>query len=624
MAHEDGTFTTPEQNGPKRVRYPFITTTAKDKYAKIIERDNVVRTNNYFPTAPDRTTVTNLLTYSEQFDNAAWTKTSATVSANSVANPMDGQVTADSLLEAAASAEHTITQSGTIAASAAPFSVCVKGLNRDWVRLKITDSAATVFTAFFNVSTGVVGTVSAGATAAITQVYSGWYRCVLIPTSPAAGAAVCSIQPSTDGSTVSYLGVVTNGLYLFGAQFENGSSAGAYALTTNATRSISAPPTDQSQNGSGDAYADPFSYLCAEQIPNTWGAGAYLEFTRPYARIPADQINYPSREYVGKPDYTPESTETNPYTSGISAGTARNYLTNETLGSAYYETGVSIYTDGDGIVYNPAKAPTGAIVVGYATAGTFTLTYKTSTTAALNYNDSGTTIAAAINGLADFITDGLTCGVNTYLSINIYGYLAISITGNISTSITMDDTGLTVSTSKHALTDSSGNFQTISLPRHVPITSHGFTAGVDLAMVEGGGSVVPIRTVVYPSSYWGVHDANTLWAVGPAVSGAGTITVAGPAFSSYTPPASATYTGGIRFPRKRLTEKFYLPGVSFGIATEADIPVPADLQNPEDFLAELLTSPAGYEVWRVEGPSLWIGGPIYRVAIEELYFPDLV
>ena len=43
----------------------------------------------------------NLLTYSEQFDNAAWSKTNTTITANSTAAP-DGTLTADTLTSGAA------------------------------------------------------------------------------------------------------------------------------------------------------------------------------------------------------------------------------------------------------------------------------------------------------------------------------------------------------------------------------------------------------------------------------------------------------------------------------------------------------------------------------------------
>lgn len=65
----------------------------------------------------------NLLTYSQEFDNAAWTKTSATVTANSDTAP-DGTSTADTI--AASGANGTALQSFTAVAGDYTFSVYLK------------------------------------------------------------------------------------------------------------------------------------------------------------------------------------------------------------------------------------------------------------------------------------------------------------------------------------------------------------------------------------------------------------------------------------------------------------------------------------------------------------------
>jgi hypothetical protein len=53
---------------------------------------------------------TNLFTYSEQFDNAAWTKSGATITANATTSP-DGTTNADSFIGNGSNAEHSILQS---------------------------------------------------------------------------------------------------------------------------------------------------------------------------------------------------------------------------------------------------------------------------------------------------------------------------------------------------------------------------------------------------------------------------------------------------------------------------------------------------------------------------------
>lgn len=603
MAHEDGVFTTAELIGPKRVSYPFITERAMDKYAKKIERDYSIRTNNYQPTSPDTTSITNLVTYSEQFDNAAWTKTETTVSANSVANPMDGQVTADSLLETTANAEHTITNGATLAASAAVFSVCVKALSRDWVRLKVTDSAATIATAFFDLSTGVVGTLS-GCTAAITQVYPSWYRCEMRISSPAAGAAVASIQPSTDGSTVSYVGEVTKGLYLFGAQVQNADTAGAYASTTNTTRTITAPPTDQSQNSAADAYADPFAFLLGESIPEKWGDAAYLSFTRPYARIPAQQVTYPGSRYFPLPAVP------NDYGTGSSLPTT-TYPIITNVGDSFFNVGaLAVYTTNNKALYGTMKA-LGPRVVGRASAGTFTLTFGANTTAALNWNDSAATIKAAIDGLASVSAAGLTSTVlNDLANTTSGGVLTINWAGaQTYTPLTMNAAGLTINTSTNTTTQiTSGVIQSIRLSDHYTVTSHGLNTALSLVTISSAETVSIVST-----ANWGSIDANTIWL---PTSGDAT-------YGTYIGTFKRNYAQGrVILLRERRTEDFFLPGVSVGITTAADIPIDGGLQNPADFLTALLTL-TGWQTYETDGPSFWMNGTIYRRVYVAINIDDI-
>lgn len=368
---------------------------------------------------------------------------------------------------------------------------------------------------------------------------------------------------------------------------------------------------------------DPHAYNMPDSPPEPLGIGDLCRLTRSYARIPGDQITYPPRAYIGKPDYTATAAE-NPYTNG-----ATNYLTASlfddlsTLGTAYYGASTGLYTTGDNKVYNPVKVPSAQAVV-YATAGTFTLTYKTSTTAALAYNETSANIAAAINALADIITDGITVTVpsNSMANTSTGGGIDISFTaGSGATAITMDATGLTLNiANKNPKTQKiSTTYQQIKLPLQITITAHGLSTSLSLAVAWPATSEV----LVYTTGNWGSYDANTIWVPGWR-NNTVSAQLAGTYASTYSPPATATYAAGIRFPRRRLTEKFYLPGVTAGISAVTDIPVPADLQNTDDFLDALLSAPSGFEVYRVEGPTLWLDGPIYRVAIEELYFPDLV
>lgn len=602
MAFTDGTFTTAKQDGPRRKLYPFTQSATPDITCVSYDRKMVVYpVTSFAPTIAERTSVTNLLTYSEQFDNAAWTKTSATVTANSVANPQDAAVTADSLLEAAANAEHTITQAGTIAASAATFSVCVKALGRDYCRLKITDSAAAAKVAFFNLSTGVVGTVDSGATSSIVQVASGWYRCSLTFTSPASGSATCSIQPSTDGSTVSYLGTITTGLYLYGAQLVQGSSAGAYAVTTTTTRTISAPNLELNETLDG---SDPFAYLVNEsEMSESGGVGFFQRF---HSRIPGSQINYPGSRYFQMPpvpnDYgNVDRLAATDWASSLSIGDGTFSLSNR-----------AIYVPQTTSLYGLSKLST-LRKIGYATAGTFTLTFGANTTASLNWNDSAATIQTALNGLASIIAAGISATVINGLNSTSGGYLSIGwgLGTTTATQVTMTSS-LTITTTGSPTTFFTGvgtsvTGQQILLPDNYTITGHGFSDALALAAVRDNNTIA-----VYSTDYWDDVDANTIWIPTSA-------TIAGVYFATY---ATSYAPGRSVVLRTRLTEDFYLPGVSTGITTPADISISQGLQNPTDFISAVMTL-SGWQTYETEGPAPWNNGSIYRRAYVAINLDDV-
>ncbi len=185
----------------------------------------------------------NMFLYSDQFDNAKWTKTDSTVSANAVANPLDGAVTADKLVEAATTAEHLISQTTNLRQTDNNvFSVYAKAAGENFIRLKMTGDAGTV-SAIFDLSQGIVVAHSfdntgngIGIRATITAVtgQAGWYRCSITGVCDTAGTfgVLGTITLSSDGSTVSYAGDITKGAYLFRAQIEPGKKMSDAVQTT--------------------------------------------------------------------------------------------------------------------------------------------------------------------------------------------------------------------------------------------------------------------------------------------------------------------------------------------------------------------------------------------------------
>ena len=98
-----------------------------------------------------------------------------------------------------------------ISAYARPFG------STNWLYLSISDGSST-FTSFFNVYTGVVGTASSNVgTTNIQPCANGFYLCtVTFYASSSATTGSVTVQTSSDGSTLSYAGTITNGLYVWG------------------------------------------------------------------------------------------------------------------------------------------------------------------------------------------------------------------------------------------------------------------------------------------------------------------------------------------------------------------------------------------------------------------------
>ena len=184
---------------------------------------------------------TNLLTYSEQFDNAVWTKTNATVTANTVVAP-DGTLTADALIETTATGEHRVQVSATVVSGASyTISVYVKAVNETRnVRILQFQSSSpfTNFGAFvFNPTNG--SAISGSGT--VQAVGNGWYRVSVSGTAPTTGATI-RIELVSGTSTFSYTGDGTSGIYIWGAQLEDGAFPTSYIPTvaSQVTRSADA------------------------------------------------------------------------------------------------------------------------------------------------------------------------------------------------------------------------------------------------------------------------------------------------------------------------------------------------------------------------------------------------
>lgn len=176
----------------------------------------------YNSTAP---VIKNLLSYSEQFDNAAWSKSNATITPNTSATTApDGTLTADKLIENTANSNHFVSQTvGTISGSYT-ISCFLKSAERYKGYIQLFDSGGNA-AAFFDLN---LGTITGGVgTNTITAYPNGWYRITSTSTFTSATASVYIVLINNSG-TASYTGDGVSGIYVWGAQVEVGSAATIY------------------------------------------------------------------------------------------------------------------------------------------------------------------------------------------------------------------------------------------------------------------------------------------------------------------------------------------------------------------------------------------------------------
>ena len=196
----------------------------------------------------------NLLTYSEQFDNAAWNKTNASVTPNATVAP-DGTATADKLVEGTGNTYFYIVNSASGGNQYYTYSLFVKQAETNrHLYFEVGNAYVAI-----NLSTGTVfvspATFSTGwsnPTVNIVSYPNGWYRCSI---TALADNTVTSVSAKIHTATLTggaggivYTGDGTSGIYIWGAQIERGSVANTYYPTTGATKTRGTTLIDLSGN----------------------------------------------------------------------------------------------------------------------------------------------------------------------------------------------------------------------------------------------------------------------------------------------------------------------------------------------------------------------------------------
>ena len=168
-------------------------------------------------------TVTNLQVYSQQFDNALWTKSRATITANSEISP-SGQLTADKLTGDGTGTSYVFDGITLTNGVSYTISIFVKPI------VNISSFAINVFggigIAYFDLVNKNTGSFSGDFNSSRIEDYgNGWLRC----------SATLTLSSSSGVKNIGYGLISYNGdlFYLFGSQVEQGNYVTSYVPTVN-------------------------------------------------------------------------------------------------------------------------------------------------------------------------------------------------------------------------------------------------------------------------------------------------------------------------------------------------------------------------------------------------------
>lgn len=196
---------------------------------------------------------------SEEFDNAFYTKSNSSITAN-VASAPNGTLSADRYAETATTATHSVFNASPITSFSDyryRHGLYVKpetGIT--WVSLIPQYSG--VLRAWFNIVTCTVGTVEAGITARAVRMNDNWCYIEAIRTSNSTSSYWQIFSHQSDGQTAAFLGSVSNTMLIWGALLNPAASPPDYIPTTSAAATLSGvcpAGTSQSLNDPSRCFA---------------------------------------------------------------------------------------------------------------------------------------------------------------------------------------------------------------------------------------------------------------------------------------------------------------------------------------------------------------------------------
>ena len=214
-------------------------------------------------------TRSNLFSYSEDFDNAAWTKSGASVVSGFVSP--SGDTSAFKLVEDSISSSKSIKTSNFSVVNGQEYTISIFAKPNGRF-LQITPSVAFVQSYInYDLNNGTMDLSGSGsASGTITLLSNGYYRCTYTAAANASSTIAsifsCLVNSISATRKPSYQGDGTSGVYIYGAQVEQGSYATSYIPTNGSTVQRAAETC--SESGNSEVFNDSQGVLFADIAAN--------------------------------------------------------------------------------------------------------------------------------------------------------------------------------------------------------------------------------------------------------------------------------------------------------------------------------------------------------------------